>query len=211
MDDGQDTSRRFSVGLTGGIGSGKSFVATLFSERGASIVDTDEIAHRITAPDGVAMPAIREQFGNEYVTPEGALDRARMRNLVFAEAAAKKRLENILHPLIRQQAEQDASEARGSYVIFVVPLLIESAAWRQRVSRVLVVDCPEQVQIERVMTRSGLSEDQVRAIMANQIARSDRLAAADDVIVNDGDKDALLPQIDRLHALYQKLAQDHKR
>lgn len=210
MDDRQDIGRRFSVGLTGGIGSGKSFVATLFSERGASIVDTDEIAHRMTAPDGVAMPVIREQFGNEYVTPEGALDRARMRSLVFAEAAAKKRLENILHPLIRQQAEQDASEARGSYVIFVVPLLIESAAWRQRVSRVLVVDCPEQVQIERVMKRNGLGEDQVRAIMANQIARPDRLAAADDIIVNDGDKDALLPQIDRLHALYQKLAQEHR-
>src|SRR5690606_14839213 len=117
MTDTQDIRERFSVGLTGGIGSGKSFVATLFSERGASIVDTDEIAHRITAPDGAAMPAIREQFGNDFVTPQGALDRPRMRSLVFADAAAKKRLENILHPQIRQQAEQDASEAQGSYVI----------------------------------------------------------------------------------------------
>lgn len=203
----QDDPRGFSVGLTGGIGSGKTFVATLFAELGAAIVDTDEIAHRMTAPGGAAMPAIHDQFGNDYVTEQGALDRVRMRTLVFADPHAKQQLESILHPLIRQQAEQDAAAAEGSYVIFVVPLLIESPAWRQRVSRVLVVDCPEQVQVMRVMKRSGLAENQVRAIMAAQTSRQARLAAADDVIVNDGDKDDLLPQVERLHALYQSLAQ----
>jgi len=207
MTDMQGVRPCFSVGLTGGIGSGKTFVATLFSECGAAIVDTDEIAHRITAPGGAAMAAIREQFGDDYVTKQGALDRSQMRILVFADPQAKKRLENILHPLIRQQAEQDAANAQGDYLIFVVPLLVESLVWRQRVSRVLVVDCPEQIQVERVMKRSGLDEGQVRAIMATQASRQARLATADDVIVNDGGKDTLLPQIERLHAFYQSLAQ----
>ena len=196
-----------SIGLTGGIGSGKTLIATLFSQRGAAIVDTDDIAHRITAPGGEAIPAIRDQFGSDYVTDEGALDRGRMRTLVFAQPEAKKRLEGILHPLIRQEAENEAMDAGGDYVIFVVPLLIESPVWRQRVSRVLVIDCPEEVQVVRVMKRSGLSEAQVRAIMATQVSRGTRLAAADDVIVNDGDKEALLPQVERLHALYHELAQ----
>ncbi len=211
MSEMQGPCSPFSVGLTGGIGSGKTFVATLFAERGATIVDTDEIAHRITAPGGAAMAAIREQFGDDYVTEQGALDRARMRALVFADAQAKRRLENILHPLIRQQAELDAANADGDYVIFVVPLLIESSNWRQRVSRVLVVDCPESVQVERVMKRSSLSKDQVHAIMATQVSRQARLDVADDVIVNDGSKENLLPQVERLHALYRVLAQAQER
>lgn len=206
MADVQQLNSRFSVGLTGGIGSGKTFIATMFSESGAAVVDTDDIAHRITAAGGTAIPAICEQFGREYVTTDGALDRVRMRALVFSQPEQKKKLEAIVHPLIRLEAERSASAAKGLYLIFVVPLLIESATWRQRVSRVLVVDCPEQLQVERVMMRSGLSEEQVRAIMATQVPRETRLAVADDVIVNDGDKASLWPQVERLHKHYLSLA-----
>ena len=192
----------FSIGLTGGIGSGKSTVADLFAARGASIVDTDVIAHSLTAPHGAAMPAIVAAFGTEFADAAGALDRARMRALVFADAGAKARLEAILHPRIRDAALAAASAATGSYVVYAVPLLIESGTWRERVTRILAVDCPEEVQIARVMARNNLPETQVRAIMAAQVSRAERLAAADDVIVNDGGIEALAPQIDRLHDLY---------
>lgn len=196
----------FSVGLTGGIGSGKSTVADMFAARGASVIDTDLIAHQVTAEDGAAMPAIRAQFGDEYVLPNGAMNRRKMRELVFSDHAAKIELENIVHPLIRTATETAAAQAQGCYLMFVVPLLIESGSWRQRVSRVLVIDCPEELQILRVCKRNGLEETQVRAIMATQASRAARLAAADDVLVNDGDTSALLPQVDRLHALYLSLA-----
>jgi dephospho-CoA kinase len=192
----------FSVGLTGGIGSGKSTVADLFAARGATIVDTDQIAHALTAPHGPAMPAIVAGFGPEFADASGAMDRARMRSLVFADPAAKTRLEAILHPMIRDAALAAACAASGDYVIFAIPLLIESGAWRERVSRILAVDCPEEVQIARVMARSGLPEAQVRAIMAAQVSREQRRAAADDIIVNDAGIDALAPQIERLHQLY---------
>lgn len=201
-----DALSRFSVGLTGGIGSGKTTVADMFVARGAAIVDTDLIARRLTAPNGAAIEQIRTSFGPEFLTPDGAMDRAKMRNHVFADSAAKSRLESILHPLIRNETEQAAKDADGLYLIFVVPLLIESGTWKQRVSRVLVVDCSEETQIRRVMHRSGLNEPQVRAIMAAQATRPQRLSAADDIIDNDGDASALAPQVDRLHALYAKLA-----
>jgi dephospho-CoA kinase len=194
--------RAFSVGLTGGIGCGKSTVATLFAARGASVIDTDEIAHSLTAPGGAAMPAITAEFGARYATPEGALDRAAMRALVFSDPSARVRLEAILHPMIRDATAAAAAIATGPYLMFVVPLLVESGSWRGRVTRVLAIDCPEQVQIERVMARNGLSEGQVRAIMAAQASREQRLAAADDVVVNDGQLEALAPQVDRLHAFY---------
>jgi dephospho-CoA kinase len=196
----------FSVGMTGGIGCGKSTVADLFAQRGAAIVDTDLIAHRLTAPGGIALPEIRAQFGDAFITADGAMDRARMRAHVFADPSEKQKLEAILHPLIRLETERAAAEASGPYVIFVVPLLIESGAWKERMSRVLVIDCPEQLQIERVMRRSGLTEAQVRAIMATQVSREARLAAADDTITNDNDVNALITQIDRLHALYCAMA-----
>jgi dephospho-CoA kinase len=196
----------FSVGLTGGIGCGKSTVADLFAARGAAVVDTDLIAHQLTAPGGVAIPAIRAQFGDAFIGVDGAMDRARMRAHVFADPQEKQKLEAILHPLIRQETEQAAAAAEGDYVMFVVPLLIESGNWKQRVSRVLVIDCPEQLQVERVMRRSQLSEAQVRAIMATQVSRGTRLASADDVIVNDSDVNALIPQVERLHAMYSALA-----
>ena len=190
------------IGLTGGIGCGKTTVANLFAERGATLVDTDLIAHAMTAPGGPAMPAIARQFGERFVAADGALDRAAMRELVFSEPAARVRLEAILHPMIRAEAERQAGAASGLYVIFVVPLLIESGAWRERVARILVIDCQESTQVARVMARNGLSETQVRAIMANQVSRQQRLAAADDVIDNDGGIDALLPQVAALHAQF---------
>lgn len=206
MPDASASARRFTVGLTGGIGSGKSTVADMLAARGASIVDTDRIARELTAPGGVAIPAIHAQFGEAFLTPEGAMDRAKMRAYVFTDAAAKARLESILHPLIRIETERAAQEARGAYVVFDVPLLVESGTWKERVSRVLVVDCSEETQVRRVRERSGLPEAQIRAIMAAQATRQARLAAADDVVDNDGALTALAPQVERLHARYLALA-----
>jgi dephospho-CoA kinase len=197
----------FSVGLTGGIGCGKSTVADLFAARGASIIDTDQIAHSLTGPGGAAMPALVAEFGPAFATPAGALDRARMRELVFSDPGARTRLEHILHPRIRDATAAAAAIATGPYVIFVVPLLIESGTWRDRLSRVLAIDCPEALQVARVMARSGLQEQQVLAIMAAQVTREQRLAAADDVIVNDDGLEALAPQVERLHAFYLAQAQ----
>ncbi|ACR27674.1 dephospho-CoA kinase [Burkholderia glumae] len=196
-----------SIGLTGGIGSGKTTIANRFGERGASLVDTDLIAHRVTAPGGAAMPAIAAQFGAAFVAADGSLDRARMRELVFADDDARRRLEAITHPLIRAETEREASLARGAYVIFVVPLLVESGNWRARVDRVLVVDCEVETQIARVMRRNGYTREQVEAIVARQATRAARLAAADDVIVNEQMPDAALEaRIDTLHARYLALA-----
>ncbi|HWT71113.1 MAG TPA: dephospho-CoA kinase [Oxalicibacterium sp.] len=198
---------KFSVGLTGGIGSGKSTVAALFAAEGAAIVDTDAIAHQLTMADGAAILPIRRIFGDAFIAADGALDRARMRNAVFADPASKAKLEAILHPLIRSETERAAANAQGVYLMFVVPLLVESGVWKDRVSRVLVVDCPEEVQIQRVMQRNGFSEEQVRAIMATQAPRARRLAAADDVIMNHGiDETALRTQVATLHRQYASLA-----
>lgn len=198
----------FSVGLTGGIGSGKSTVADRFAELGAAIVDTDAIAHAITAPGGAAIAALRARFGDAYVADNGALDRARMRELVFADPDAKRALESILHPLIRAQAEEIAQRAAGNapYVMFVVPLLVESGNWTTRVARVLVVDCPVDVQIERVIRRNRIDAAAVRAIVAQQASRSRRLAAADDVLYNGAATGQLAERVARLHALYCRLA-----
>lgn len=200
----------FSVGLTGGIGSGKTTVADLFGERGAALIDTDAIAHRLTMPGGAAIDAIRATFGDRFIGADGAMDRARMRAHVFADAAARKRLEAVLHPLIRSETARAAQAARGDYLIFVVPLLVESQQWRTRTSRILVVDCSEEVQIARVMQRNGMTRAQVEAIMAAQATRAERLAAADDVIENNGNAAALLPQIERLHALYLSMAKTNR-
>ena len=193
----------FSVGLTGGIGSGKSTVADLFAARGVTVVDTDVIAHQITAPHGVAMPQIREQFGVDFIAPDGSMDRARMRALVFSDESARKRLEAITHPLIRAETDREAGDAQGPYVIFVVPLLVESGNWKARSNRVLVVDCSVETQIARVMRRNGFTREQVEAIIARQATREARLAAADDVIVNDATTpDALAAEVDALHQRY---------
>lgn len=196
-----------AVGLTGGIGSGKSTVADLFAARGVPLVDTDVIAHRVTAPHGVAMPQIAAQFGPEFVAADGSMDRARMRALVFGDEAARKRLEAITHPLIRAETEREARGANGPYVILVVPLLVESGAWKTRVNRVLTVDCSVETQIARVMSRNGFTREQVLAIIARQATREARLAAADDVIVNDDvTLDALAQDVEILHQRYLALA-----
>lgn len=195
----------FAVGLTGGIGSGKSTVADMFAARGATIVDTDLIAHSMTAPNGPAMPAIVAEFGPGFADASGAMDRARMRALVFSDAGAKARLEAILHPRIRDAALAAGTAASGEYVIYAVPLLIESGTWRARVTRVLAVDCSEAVQIARVMARNNLPEAQVRAIMAAQVSREQRLAAADDIIVNNAGIADLEAQVERLHRLYLQI------
>ena len=193
----------FAIGLTGGIGSGKTTVADLFAARGASLVDTDLIAHRITAPAGLAMPAIEHAFGPDFVAADGSLDRAKMRALIFSDDDARRRLEAITHPLIRAETDREAREARGPYVMFVVPLLVESGTWKARSNRVLVVDCPVETQIARVMRRNGFTREQVEAIIARQATREARLAAADDVIVNDAvTPDALTAQVDALHQRY---------
>jgi len=197
----------FVVGLTGGIGSGKSTVAELFARRGVAVVDTDAIAHELTGPDGAAMAAIGAAFGQTVLRADGALDRAAMRGLVFADPPAKARLEAILHPLIRAESAARCAAASGApYALLVVPLLIESGAYRERVDRVLVIDCAETVQISRVMARSGLAADEVHAIMATQATRAERRAAADDVLLNDDGLEALLPQVETLHWRYLELA-----
>jgi dephospho-CoA kinase len=197
---------KFAVGLTGGIGSGKSTVADLFAARGAAVIDTDLIAHQLSAPGGVAIDALRHEFGDSFITAQGALDRDRMRALVFSDNDARRRLEAILHPLIKSEAERAAALADGDYTIFVVPLLNESSSWKQRTARILVVDCDEATQVERVMRRNQLSAEQVQSIIAAQIPRERRLAMADDIIENDGDSAALPSHVDRLHAHYLELA-----
>ncbi|PLZ01610.1 dephospho-CoA kinase [Burkholderia sp. WAC0059] len=197
-----------TVGLTGGIGSGKSTVADLFAARGVPIVDTDVIAHRITAPGGAAIEPIAAQFGMDYVTPDGSLDRAKMRSLVFSDETARKQLEAITHPLIRAETVLACEAARGPYLIVVVPLLIESGTWKTRVHRVLDVDCSVETQIARVMRRNGFAREQVLAIVARQAPREARLAAADEVIVNDHDVplEKLSDEVDALHRKYLSLA-----
>lgn len=193
---------RFSVGLTGGIGSGKTTVADLFAVCGATVIDTDLIAHALTAPCGIAMPAITAAFGPAFMTAQGALDRVRMRQLVFGDPTARHTLESILHPLIRIEVDRATGSATGAYLLYVVPLLVESRTWRKRVDRILVVDCPESTQVARVMQRNAMHEGEVQAIMATQATRAARMAAADDVIVNAGDAAQLLPQVQHFHARY---------
>jgi dephospho-CoA kinase len=196
----------YIVGLTGGIGSGKSAAARVFESLGASLVDTDAIAHELTAPGGAAIAPIRAAFGAQYITADGALDRSRMRALVFADAAKKRELEAIQHPLIRARSTELASAAASPYVVLMVPLLVESRDFRMRYQRILVVDCAEETQIARVTARSSLSADEVRAIMAGQATRAARLAAADDVIDNSKDLAHLEHQVASLHRHYLQFA-----
>ena len=192
----------FVVGLTGGIGSGKSAAAAEFERLGATVVDTDAIAHQLTQAGGTAIPGIEQLFGSDALLPGGAMDRKKVRDRVFADPVARKALEALLHPLIREESSRRIARAQGPYVIHVVPLLVESPDYRSRVNRVLVVDAPEEIQVERVRRRSGLGEDEVRAIVAAQASRAQRLAAADDVIENRGTIDVLREQVAALHRKY---------
>ena len=196
----------YVVGLTGGIGSGKSAAADLLAARGALVVDTDQIAHQLTAPGGAAMEPIREAFGNGVVAADGALNRPAMRALAFEDPDARKRLEAILHPMIRDESERQCRAATAPYVILAVPLLIESGTYRARCDRIVVVDCPESLQVERVMSRSGIGRDEVLAIMAAQASRAERLAVADDVVLNDGERAKIDPQVRTIHQKYLRLS-----
>ena len=194
-------TKRLVVGLTGGIGSGKSAAADEFARLGATVVDTDAIAHELTAPGGAALPEIRALFGPEFIGANGAMDRGKMRELAFSDPRARRQLEGLLHPMIREESARRIAAATGPYVVHVVPLLVESGEYGRRVDRVLVVDVPEATQIARVRTR-GLSEGAVRAIIRTQATRETRLAAADDVIENGGSLEQLRAQVGALHEKY---------
>jgi len=178
------------IGLTGGIGSGKSTVGQMLQERGAAVIDADAIARSVTAAQGLAIPAIAQSFGADFITPDGALDRERMRAHVFSRPEAKKTLETIIHPLVAQETQSQAEHAIANgyrTLVFDVPLLVESGArWRAQVDRVLVVDCLEETQIQRVMARNGWKREAVQAVISAQASRAQKLAAADWVIHNDG-------------------------
>ena len=193
------------VGLTGGIGSGKSIVADAFAQRGADVTDTDRLAHALTAPGQPGHAAVLAAFGPSFRRADETLDRARLRQLVFTDPQARTRLEAILHPLIREAAGREIAGWVSPYGILVVPLLMERGGATQ-VDRVLVVDCPEELQVERVITRSALSEGEVRAIMATQLPRAKRLARADDVLDNSGPVSAIAPQVAALDQRYRALA-----
>jgi dephospho-CoA kinase len=194
------------VGLTGGIGSGKSAVADAFAALGAPVCDTDRLAHALTVPGEPGFDAIVAAFGPALVGGDGTIDRAKLRERVFADDAARASLEAILHPLIRAAALAEVASWQAPYGLLVVPLLFERGGLTGAVSRVLVVDCPEDEQIRRVMRRSGLARSQVRAIMAAQLPRAERLARADDVIDNGGPPSALAPQVASLDRRYRTLA-----
>lgn len=202
------THRGLHIGLTGGIGSGKSTVARVLVERGAVLIDTDAIARSLALPGGAAIDAIRTEFGPTAIDAAGGLDRARMRELVFADAQAKGRLEAILHPMIGQECNRQAVAAAGKTTVFDVPLLVESSHWRTRVDRVLVVDCATETQVGRVMNRSGWTREAVLAVIAQQASRERRRACADAVIHNDGlTLDELAKQVDLLLTLWNPVEQ----
>jgi dephospho-CoA kinase len=197
----------YVVGLTGGIGSGKTAVADAFTALGVEVIDTDLLAHRLSARGQPGFSAILAAFGNGILQPDGELDRTALRGLVFADAAARARLEDVLHPLIGAEVARQIERWRDIiYGVIVVPLLLERPGLRSLADRVLVVDCPEADQIQRVVARNGYSPDEVRAIMAAQIDREHRLAAADDVLHNAGTLDAIAPQVEVLDRRYRELA-----
>jgi dephospho-CoA kinase len=197
------------IGLTGGIGSGKSTVARLLAGHGAKVVDTDGISRGLTQAGGAAMPALREAFGDGVIGLDGGLDRDQMRRLAFADGTARSKLEAILHPMISAEAQREAAAATDAAVIvFDIPLLVESGRWRDSVHRVLVVDCSESTQVARVVARSGWTADSVKAVMAAQATRERRNSIANDVVVNDGISQAdLARRVEALWKAWQPLLQ----
>jgi len=192
----------FVVGLTGGIGCGKSTVSRLFADLGITIVDTDILAKKFTEVNGLAVNAIREAFGDGCINSVGAVDRVKMLDLIFSDNNARTRLEKILHPLILKEVTIQIKEITEAYIIIAVPLLFETHDYDNTVERVLVVDCSESLQLLRTITRSRLSEEKVKAIMATQVTRQRRLQLADDIITNDHDIDSLKRQVLTLHKKY---------
>lgn len=194
------------IGLTGGIGSGKTSVSDIFSELGVPVIDTDLVARQLTARDGAALPEIRSAWGESVMRPDGELDRDALRRRIFAAPEERRRLEAILHPLIRRQVVAELAALDAPYVVVVIPLLVETGNYRELLDRVLVVDCPESLQVERVRARSGLSAEEVSAIISAQADRRSRIAAADDVIANDADSRSLREQVLSLDAKYREIA-----
>jgi len=196
----------YLVGLTGGIGSGKSAVAAAFAARGADVLDADDVAHAISRRGEAGHRAVVDALGESFLTDSGELDRAALRRRAFDDATFRRDLEQLLHPLIAARLDEAIAGLRGPYGLLVVPLLLERGGLRKRVARILVVDCPEQEQVRRVQLRSGITADEVRRIMATQLPRAERLAQADDVIDNSGPPEALAPQVERLDRRYRRLA-----
>jgi len=204
-------SSPYIVGLTGGIGSGKSVVADAFAELGVAVTDTDRLAHVLTKPGTAGLEAIIATFGAGFLQPDGALDRGALRRKAFADAAVRMELEAILHPLIGDAAKDEIARWQSPYGILVVPLLLERNGLVSLVDRILVVDCPEDEQVRRVAVRSGLAPDEVRAIMAAQLPRMARLARADDVIDNSGPASDIAPKVAALDSRYRRLAAETAR
>jgi dephospho-CoA kinase len=194
------------IGLTGGIGSGKTSVSDIFSELGVPVIDTDLVARQLTARDGAALPEIRSAWGESVMRTDGELDRDALRRRIFADPEERRRLEAILHPLIRRQVVAELAALDAPYVVVVIPLLVETGNYRELLDRVLVVDCPESLQVERVRARSGLSAEEVSAIISAQADRSSRIAAADDIIVNAANNRSLREQVLSLDAKYREIA-----
>ena len=202
-------SSAFSVGLTGGVGSGKSTIGAMFSDRGAALVDADLIAHQLTSAGGAAIEALREAFGAEAITPEGSLDRVRMRARVFSDATLRTQLESLLHPMIRGAMRESAAKliVEGApYVVLVVPLLIETGNRGGYADHILLIDCSEATQLARVRARPGIDESTARKIIAAQATRAERLAVADDVLLNEAPLDQIDPKVERLHQMYLRSA-----
>ena len=200
----------YSVGLTGGIGSGKSAASDRFGELGAGVVDTDEISRELTAPAGAAMQEIRKQLGPEFITVDGGLDRARMRRLVFADAAARRKLEAFLHPLIRARTRAKLAEITAPYALVAVPLLVETN-FGELVDRILVVDAPESAQLERLMRRDAIPKPEASEMIRAQVDRATRLKAAHDIIDNSGTTEATRRQVELAHRRYSDLAAQRAR
>lgn len=194
------------IGLTGGIGSGKSSAARFFAALGADLVDADVIAHELTRPRGVAVSAIQQTFTEKFITEDGALNRKEMRSLVFSDSESRRKLEAILHPLIRVEVARRAALFSAPYGIIVVPLLLETGGYQEMIHRILVVDCNEHDQVARTILRTAQDEPTVRAIMATQLSRNERLHQADDVIANNADMSHLRWQVETLHKKYLTLA-----
>jgi len=200
----------YRIGLTGGVGSGKSTVASMLKALGAGIVDADHLVHELIAPSGAAVEPLRGEFGSQAIAADGGLDRAWMRARAFSDTAIRRRLEAILHPLVRAAAESRASTLAAAvpYTVLVIPLLVESGDWTTRVRRVLVIDCTEETQLARVQTRPNLDRAVAEAILSAQADRTTRLAAADEVLFNEAPLADLQPRVARLHALYCSYAAD---
>ncbi len=197
------------IGLTGGIGSGKTSTAKFFADLGINVIDTDEIAHKLTQAKGTAIFSIQKSFGNNFITADGALDRNKMRDLVFSDNVSLRQLEAILHPLIRKETVRLIEFTSSPYIVIVVPLLLETGSYRDIVQRILVVDCDEENQVTRAIKRSELNTQQVHAIMDTQVSRQERLEHADDVIVNNMDITHLQEQVEILHQKYLNLLNEY--